>query len=77
MNAALLEAVKSLPLPDRLELVDAVWETIAAEGYEPPLTESQAAELERRLEEHRRNPGSGISWETVRAELQEKYGKPK
>jgi putative addiction module component (TIGR02574 family) len=75
MNAALLEAVKSLPLPDRLELVDAVWETIAAEGYEPPLTESQAAELERRLEEHRRNPASAIPWETIRAELHAKYGK--
>jgi putative addiction module component (TIGR02574 family) len=75
MNAALLEAVKSLPLPDRLELVDAVWETIAAEGYEPPLTDSQAAELERRLEEHRRNPESAIPWETVKAELHEKYGK--
>jgi len=76
MNAALLEAVKSLPLPDRIELVDAVWETIAAEGYEPPLTEAQAAELQRRLEEHRQNPASGIAWETVKAELERKYGKP-
>ena len=75
MNAALLEAVKSLPLPERLELVDALWETIAAEGYEPPLSESQSAELQRRLEEHRKNPASGIPWETVRAELHEKYGK--
>ena len=76
MNAALLEAVKSLPLPDRVELVDAVWESIAAEGYEPPLSESPSAELQRRLEEHRQNPASGIPWETVRAELHEKYGKP-
>ena len=75
MNAALLDAVKSLPLPDRLELVDAVWETIAAEGYEPPLSESQSAELQRRLDEHRANPASGVPWETIRAELHEKYGK--
>jgi putative addiction module component (TIGR02574 family) len=75
MNAALLDAVKSLPLPDRLELVDAVWETIAAEGYEPPLTEGQSAELQRRLDEHRANPASAIPWETIRTELQEKYGK--
>ena len=76
MNAALLEAVKSLPLPDRLELLDVVWETIAAEGYEPPLSETQSIELQRRLEEHRQNPAAGIPWETVRAELHEKYGKP-
>ena len=75
MNTALLEAVKSLPLADRVELVDAVWESIAAEGYELALSESQSAELQRRLEEHRQNPASGIPWETVRAELHEKYGK--
>ena len=75
MNTALLEAVKSLPLPDRVELVDAVWESIAADGYEPPLSESQSAELRRCLEEHRQNPASGIPWETVKAELHEKYGK--
>jgi putative addiction module component (TIGR02574 family) len=77
VNAALLQAVKSLPLPDRLELVDALWETITAEGYEPPLSESQSAELQRRLEEHRSSPTSAIPWESLKAELEEKYGKAK
>jgi len=75
MNAALLEAVKSLPLPERLELVNELWETIAAEGYEPPLSESQSAGLQRRLEEHRQNPTAGTLCDTIRAELHEKYGK--
>ena len=37
----------------------------------------QAEELDRCLEEHRRNPQTGIPWEQVKAELDEKYGSSK
>ena len=77
MDANLLETAKALPLPERIELAEALWETIANDGYEPPLTPAQAAELDRRLEEHRRNPQTGIPWEQVKAELDQKYGRPK
>jgi putative addiction module component (TIGR02574 family) len=76
MNADLLEAAKALPLPERIELAEALWERITGEGYEPPLTPGQADELER-LEEHRRDPKSGIPWEQVRVELDQKYGRSK
>ncbi len=77
MNANLLEAAKALPLPERIELAEALWESITDEGHEPPLTSAQAEELERRLEEYRRNPSSGIPWEQVKAELERKYGRSK
>jgi putative addiction module component (TIGR02574 family) len=77
MNASLLQAAKALPLPERIELAEALWEDIAEEGYEPPVTPAQAAELDRRLEEHRRNPQTGIPWEQVKAELEEKYRRPR
>ena len=32
------------------------------------LTEEQIAELERRIEDHRKNPNNSVSWETVRDE---------
>ncbi len=38
MNADLLEAAKALPLPERIELAEALWESITGEGHEPPLT---------------------------------------
>ena len=69
MNADLLEAAKALPLPERIDLAEALWESITDEGHEPPLTPAQAEELDRRLEEHRRNPQSGIPWEQVKAAL--------
>ena len=75
MNADLLEAAKALPLPERIELAEALWESITGEGHEPPLTPAQADELDRRLEEHRRDPKSGLPWEQVKVELDQKYGR--
>ena len=66
---------KELPLPERVELVEALWETITAEGYEPPLTPEQAVELDRRLEAHRQDPDNVISWETIREVFLRKYSK--
>lgn len=77
MNASLLEAAKALPLPERIELAEALWESITDAGHEPALTPAQAEELDRRLEEHRRNPHTGIPWEQVKAELERKYGSSK
>ncbi|HMJ63894.1 MAG TPA: addiction module protein [Candidatus Binatia bacterium] len=74
MNADLLQAAKALPLPERIELAEALWDSIAEEGYEPPVTPAQAAELERRLDEHRRDPSTAIPWAQVKADLDKKFG---
>jgi putative addiction module component (TIGR02574 family) len=75
MNADLLQAAKALPLPERIELAEALWDSIADEGYEPPISPAQAAELERRLQEHRTNPGSAVPWAQVKTDLDTKFGK--
>jgi len=72
-----LDAAKALPLSERVKFAEAVWESIAEEGHDPELSAVQAAELDRRLEEHRRNPTSGIPWEEVKGDLERKYGGPK
>ena len=77
MNTELLATAKALPLPERIELAEALWDSITQDGYEPPLTPAQEAEIDRRLDEHRRNPQSAIPWETVKAELEQKYRRPK
>ena len=73
MNTELLTTAKALPLPERIELAEALWDSITQDGYEPPLAPAQAAELDRRLEEHRRNPQSTIPWEQLKAELEQKH----
>ncbi|HEY5073055.1 MAG TPA: addiction module protein [Pyrinomonadaceae bacterium] len=69
MSSNFVDAVKRLPLAERIELVEALWESITHDGYEPPLTLEQAAELDRRLEAHRRNPHDVVSWESIKEDL--------
>lgn len=69
MSSNLVDTVKALPLAERVELVETLWESIIAEGYEPPLTTEHAAELDRRLEAHRRDPGDVVSWESIKEDL--------
>ena len=75
MSTSLLDTAKSLPLSERIELVEAIWESIARDGYEPDLTTEQADELDRRLAAHELNPDDVVAWETVKADLESKYEK--
>jgi putative addiction module component (TIGR02574 family) len=69
MSSNFVDTVKSLPLAERIELIEALWESMAQEGYEPALTSEQAAEIDRRVEAHRRNPNDVVSWESIRKDL--------
>ncbi len=73
MNTILFDAAKALPLSERIELAEALWENITEAGYEPRLSEAQAAELDRRVEEHRRNPQAAVPWNEVREELERNH----
>lgn len=75
MNVNLIEAAKGLSLPERIELMDALWESIVEDGYEPPLTDAQAEELDRRLKAHQESPDDVVDWETIKAELDAKRGR--
>ena len=57
--------ITSLSVDERIRLVEAIWESIAAEPGEPKVTEPQRQELERRLAEHAASPETAISWEQV------------
>lgn len=75
MNTNLIETAKSLSLPERIELLDALWESIVEDGFEPPLTDAQAAELDRRVKAHQDNPNEVVDWETIKAGLEAKLGR--
>lgn len=64
---------RRLPVPERIKLVEDIWDSIAQEAnIRPdalPLTPAQRSELERRLADAEAHPGKGIPWEEIRDEL--------
>ena len=69
MGGSLLDQISKLPLAERIELVEDVWDSIAAEAEELPVPESHREELARRREAHREQPDRTRSWEEVRRRL--------
>lgn len=61
---------RSLPISERIELVEEIWNSIAEETSTPLLlSEVERAELQRRYAAHLANPSSSIPWEQVRTAL--------
>jgi putative addiction module component (TIGR02574 family) len=65
----LLAEILSLPLEDRMELVETIWASISAVPNGLPLTEWQKEELDRRLEEMESDPAGGLTMEEVFAAI--------
>ena len=72
-KATLLAEILRLPEDERRELVEEVFESLPDESADFVLTEEQKAELDRRLEEHRRDPSSAIPAEEVIAALRSRF----
>jgi putative addiction module component (TIGR02574 family) len=64
---------RHLSIPERIALVQAIWDSIVAESDAPLLTETQRLELERRLAEDEANPEAVVSWEQVEAEARARF----
>jgi len=62
--------IDSLSAAEKVELLDAVWESLEADAAS--LTEAQRAELDYRIARHEQNPSDVVPWERVRADLLKK-----
>ena len=58
--------IDRLSVADRLNLVEELWDSIAAAT---PLTNAHRAELDRRLADHEANPDDVVSWEEVQSSI--------
>ena len=54
-----------LSVPERLVLVERIWESIERDRADSPLTEEQRSELERRVAAYKASGDPGITWEEV------------
>ena len=67
----ILEQALQLPAEEREELCEELWASLASEGE---LTAGQQEELQKRIEDHRRNPDDVIAWDDLKMKWNARYG---
>jgi putative addiction module component (TIGR02574 family) len=68
--STILKHALSLSAEDRLELIEEIWDSLAATPGAIPVTDAQRRELARRRRAHARNRSAAKSWREVRAKLE-------
>jgi putative addiction module component (TIGR02574 family) len=58
--------IDQLSVAQRVLLVEEIWDSIAEEEEEIPLTEAQRIDLQRRVAAYETDPKAGSSWEEVK-----------
>jgi putative addiction module component (TIGR02574 family) len=61
--------LRTLSASEKLTLLTELWEDLASNPENIPITPEQIAEVDRRLDEYRQNPNLGSSWEEVKARI--------
>jgi putative addiction module component (TIGR02574 family) len=54
-----------LSIPERIQLVEDIWDTIASETESIELTENEKKIIDERLEAYHKNPDEGSPWDEV------------
>ncbi len=68
---------RRLPLPERLKLVEDIWDSIAQDATAETLPVSDADKLllDQRLAELEQNPDAGSQWPEVRTRILDRFKK--
>jgi putative addiction module component (TIGR02574 family) len=65
-----LNEIATLSIEDRILLVQAIWDGIAAEQAYPDLTVKQKQELDRRIGDFDASPDNVMTWEEIKASIE-------
>ncbi|MDQ3815459.1 MAG: addiction module protein [Armatimonadota bacterium] len=69
MATLTFEEIRSLSVAERIQLVEDIWDSIAATPEALELPEAQRQELDGRLQAYQQDPNAGTSWDDVKAKL--------
>jgi putative addiction module component (TIGR02574 family) len=69
MPQILVEDLFSLSIPERIQLVEDLWDSIAVQSDKVELTAEIKCELDKRLADYQQDPQAQSSWHEVRARL--------
>jgi putative addiction module component (TIGR02574 family) len=69
MSPLPLKEILKLSVAERVQLAEDIWDSIVESPESLPVTDAQKQELDRRREEHAKDPSATRSWEAVRANI--------
>ncbi len=69
MSSVSMSDLLKLPVGERIRLVEAIWDSIAAVPEAVELSGEQKQELDRRWEAYEKNPSAGSPWSDVRSRI--------
>lgn len=64
-----MQELETLPVFERVQLVEDLWDSIARSNAEIPIPQWQKEELDRRKQNCLRNPDSGRTWDHVKQDI--------
>ena len=68
-----IEELLELSIPDKLDVLERLWDSITADPKQVAIPEWHLEELDRREEELQRNPQTGTDWKAVKQRLQDRH----
>jgi putative addiction module component (TIGR02574 family) len=68
-------SIFDLSPPEKLQLVEDLWDDLAATPSDVPVYEWQKAELSRRKANLMSMPASGLSWEEIKLRTRSRHGR--
>ena len=74
MNSAELRKLQSLPVGEKLMLVEVLWQSIGQSTDEPEVSEAEKRELDSRWERFEKDPSRALTLEQFRALVKAKRG---
>lgn len=69
MQENLSNVIKKLSIPERILLVEDIWDSIARENEAFDLSQAQKDEIDKRLKSFKTNPSQGRSWQDIKADF--------
>jgi putative addiction module component (TIGR02574 family) len=65
----IVEAFRRLPVDERARLVEELWDEVASELEQRPLSEAERRLLDERIRQHNESPADVEAWETARDDI--------
>jgi putative addiction module component (TIGR02574 family) len=69
MNSLLSEQILPLSIPEKLQLIEDIWDSLVIDSAQIPLNQSQKQELDRRLASSQNLEKQGEYWEVVKQRI--------